>query len=79
MNWRAKPLVSYKVIIDLIAATTTETGLQVICKLDDKVYPKGIAVSDEELAAINIVRADFHGEWNYTIKPSNRSNGAVDS
>jgi hypothetical protein len=79
MNWRAKPLVSYKVIIDLIAATTTETGLQVICKLDDKVYPKGIAVSDEELAAINIVRADFHGEWNYTIKPSNRSDGAVDS
>jgi hypothetical protein len=70
MNWRAKPLVSYQVIIDLISATTTETGLKVVCELDDNVYPKGIVVSDEELAAINIVRADFHGEWNYTIKPS---------
>jgi hypothetical protein len=70
MNWRAKPLVSYQVIIDLISATTTETGLKVVCELDDNVYPKGIVVSDEEMAAINIVRADFHGEWNYTIKPS---------
>ena len=79
MNWRAKPLVSYKVILDLINATTTETGLKVICELDDRLYPKGVVVSDEELAAVNIVRADFHGEWNYTIKPSNRSDGAVDS
>jgi Rhodopirellula transposase DDE domain len=78
MNWRAKPLVSYQVIIDLISATTTETGLKVICELDDRLYPKGVVVSDEELAAVNIVRADFHGEWNYTIKPSNRSDGAVD-
>ena len=78
MNWRAKPLVSYQVIIDLISATTTKTGLRVVCELDDSLYPKGIVVSDEELAAINIVRADFHGEWNYTIKPSNRSDGAVD-
>ncbi len=79
MNWRAKPLVSYQVIIDLISATTTKTGLKVVCQLDDALYPKGVVVSDEELAAINIVRADFHGEWNYTIKPSNRSDGAVDS
>ncbi len=71
--------VSYKVILDLISATTTETGLKVICELDDRPYPKGIVVSDEELAAVNIVRAVFHGEWNYTIKPSNRSDGAVDS
>ena len=78
MNWRAKPLVSYKVIVDLIGATTTETGLKVVCELDDNLYPKGIIVSDEELAALNIVRAEFHGEWNYTIKPSNRSDGAVD-
>ena len=78
MNWRAKPLVSYQVIIDLISATTTETGLKVVCELDDNVYPKGVVVSDEELAAINIVRADFHGEWNYTIKPSDRSDRAVD-
>jgi Rhodopirellula transposase DDE domain len=50
----------------------------VICELDDRLYPKGVVVSDKELAAVNIVRADFHGEWNYTIKPSNRSDGAVD-
>jgi hypothetical protein len=79
MNWRAKPLVSYKVIVDLIGSTTTKTGLKVVCKLDDNVYPKGIVVSDEEMAAINIVRAEFHGEWNYTIKPSGRSDRAVDS
>jgi hypothetical protein len=78
MNWRAKPLVSYQVIIDLIGATTTATGLKVVCELDDNVYPKGVVVSNEELAAINIVRADFHGEWNYTIKPSDRSDRAFD-
>jgi hypothetical protein len=77
MNWRAKPLVSYQVIIDLISATTTKAGLKVVCELDDNPYPKGVAVSDEELAAINIVRADFHGD--YAIKPSNHSDGAVDS
>ena len=79
MNWRAKPLVSYQVIIDLIGSTTTKTGLKVACELDDNVYPKGIVVSDAEMAAINIVRAEFHGEWNYTIKPSERSDGAVNS
>ena len=59
-NWRAKPLVSYRVIVDLIAATTTKTGLQVHCELDANSYPKGIAVSDAEMASINIKRADFH-------------------
>jgi hypothetical protein len=78
MNWRAKPLVSYQVIIDLIGTTTTATGLKVVCKLDGNVYPKGVVVSDEELATVNIARADFHGDWNYTIKPSNRSDRAVD-
>ena len=78
MNWRAKPLVSYRVIVDLISATTTDTGLTVHCELDANPYPKGIAVSDQEMAAINITRADFHGEWNYTIQPSNRSHTAVD-
>ena len=74
----AKPLVSYQVIINLISATTTEIGLTVICEPDDNLYPKGMVVSDEELTTINMIRADFHGEWNYTIKPSNRSDGAVD-
>jgi hypothetical protein len=78
-NWRAKPLISYRVIVNLIAATTTSSGLSVHCELDPNRYPKGILVSDEELAAINIKRAKFHGEWNYTIAPNNRSDRAVDS
>jgi hypothetical protein len=72
MNWRAKPLVSYRVIVDLISATTTDTGLTVRCELDTSRYPKGVAVSDHEMAQINIQQADFHGEWNYTIKPNNK-------
>jgi transposase len=79
MNWRAKPLLSYRVIVDLISATTTDTGLTVQCELDTNLYPKGIAVSDKEMAAINITRADFHGEWNYTITPFHLSDDAVDS
>jgi hypothetical protein len=69
-NWRAQPLVSYRVIVDLIAATTTKTGLTVRCEIDNNRYPKGITVSDAEMAAINITRHDFHGEWNYTIAPN---------
>ena len=79
MNWRAKPLVSYRVIVDLISATTTDTGLTVCCELDTNLYPKGIVVSDEEMAALNIVRTEFHGEWNYTIRPRNRPGRVVDS
>jgi hypothetical protein len=79
MNWRAKPLVSYRVIVDLISATTTDTGLKVRCELDEKSYPKGIVVSDQEMAKIKILRADFHGEWNYTILPRNEIDQAVNS
>jgi Rhodopirellula transposase DDE domain len=68
-NWRAKPLVSYEAIVQLIAATTTRTGLTVHCELDQNRYPKGIVVPDAEMATINITRADFHGDWNYTISP----------
>ena len=68
-NWRAKPLVSYRTIVELIGATTTKTGLAVRCELDQRAYPKGISVSDEDMAALNIHRDPFHGEWNYTIKP----------
>ena len=68
-NWRAKPLVSYQTIVQLIAATTTRTGLTVHCELDQNRYPKGIVISDAEMATINITRADFHGDWNYTISP----------
>ena len=59
-NWRAKPLVSYRVIVELISATTTKTGLTVRCELDTGQYPSGIVVSDAEMAAINIKRAEFH-------------------
>ena len=69
-NWRAKPLVSYRVIVELISATTTKTALTVRCTLDTGQYPSGIVVSDAEMAAINIQRAEFHGEWNYTISPN---------
>lgn len=69
-NWRAKPLVSYRVIVDLISATTTKTGLTVRCEIDHNLYPKGVTVSDAEMARLNIIRHDFHGEWNYTIKPN---------
>jgi hypothetical protein len=70
MNWRGKPLVSHQVIVQLIGATTTEKGLKVCCEIDGNLYPKGVAVSDEEMQAINITRDEFHGEWNYTIAPN---------
>jgi len=66
MNWKARPLVSYRVIVDLIGATTTDTGLTVRCELDSADYPKGIVVSDREMDGLNISRDVFHGEWNYT-------------
>jgi len=69
MNWRGKPLVSYQVIVQLIANTTTDTGLTVACRLDANAYEKGIQVSKAEMAALNIQPASFHGEWNYTISP----------
>ncbi len=68
-NWRGKPLVSHQVIVQLIAATTTKTGLTVRCELDQNTYPAGIKVSDAEIEAVNLARHDFHGEWNYTISP----------
>ncbi len=68
-NWRGKPLVSHEVIVNLIADTTTSTGLKVRCQLDTSAYPKGTKISDKELATINISKDNFHGEWNYTITP----------
>jgi len=58
------------VIVELISATTTKTGLTVHCQLDTGQYPSGIVVSDAEIASINIKRAEFHGDWNYTISPN---------
>jgi hypothetical protein len=68
-NWRGKPLVSHQVVVNLIAATTTKTGLKVRAELDPGKYPKGVKVSDQEVAAIRLERGQFHGEWNYTILP----------
>ena len=69
MNWRGKPLVSHLIIVQLIASTTTKTGLTVTCQLDANPYEKGIKVTDVEMASLNVKPASFHGEWNYTIAP----------
>jgi transposase len=69
INWRARPLISLEVVLELISQTTTKEGLAVIARKDSNTYPTGIKVSDEELAALNLARDPFHGEWNYTIKP----------
>jgi hypothetical protein len=68
-NWRGKPLVSYQTIVQLIASTTTRSGLNVKCEVDTGSYPAGIKVTDEEMSSINIKPHEFHGEWNYTIAP----------
>ena len=68
-TWRGKPLVSRIAVVDLIAATTTKTGLTVRCELDETSYPKAIRVTDEEMATLNIVTDIWHPEWNYTITP----------
>jgi hypothetical protein len=70
INWRGRPLISHEVIVQLIADTTTETGLQVRAALDRKAYPTGRKITDQELAEINLQPAKFHGEWNYTIRPT---------
>jgi hypothetical protein len=68
-NWRGRPLVSHETIISLIANTTTERGLKIRARLDRRSYPKGIVVTDEQLASLHLTRAKFHGDWNYTILP----------
>ncbi len=72
MNWRGRPLTSHEVVIDLIGATTTRTGLQVHAELDPGVYQTKIKIGDEQMSAIALDRHDFHGEWNYTVRPEPR-------
>jgi len=72
-NWRARPLTSYRTIVETIAATTTQSGLKVDCELDTADYPKGIKVSNEEMDALNITKDPFHGEWNYSFSPQNEA------
>ena len=68
-NWRGKPLLSHQVIVQLIAATTTATGLDIACAIDARQYPKGTAVPDSQFNALNISFDDFHPDWNYTLRP----------
>jgi len=68
-NWRGKPLVSHEVIVNLIANTTTKKGLKVRAELDTNRYETGVKVTDTQLAAVRIKKADFHGDWNYIILP----------
>src|SRR5580704_3870487 len=73
MNWRGKPLRSHRTIVQLIAATTTDAGLKVRAELDENKYPKAVKVSDAQLAAVNLSRHSFHGDWNYSIAPTQKN------
>jgi hypothetical protein len=69
INWRARPLISLETIIELLSRTTTAQGLTVTATVDKNSYPIGVKVSDAEMSQLNIVRNEFHGDWNYTIRP----------
>ncbi len=69
MNWRGRPLVSHEVVVELIGATTLRTALSFKAELDRGSYPKGIKISDDQLAAAGVHKHDFHGEWNYDLCP----------
>jgi transposase len=71
-NWRGRPLVSREVVVNLIGNTTTTAGLRIQAQLDDRDYPAGVKVSDQELAALALEPDEFHGEWNYRLKPRGR-------
>lgn len=72
MNWRGRPLVSHEVVVKLIGATMTKTGLKVKAKLDKRQYPLKVKVTDDQMRSLNIEPHKFHGEWNYTIRPRNQ-------
>jgi hypothetical protein len=74
INWRGRPLTSLEIIVNLIANTTTRQGLSIQAELDLNRYPTGIVVSDQQLAEVHLKRADFHGDWNYTIYPRTKPN-----
>ena len=71
MNWRGRPLINRATVVELIKNTRTNTGLEIQARLDEKQYKKGLKISDEDLNSVNMKKADFHGEWNYTINPLN--------
>jgi Rhodopirellula transposase DDE domain len=69
MNWRGRPLTSHEVILNTIAATTTRTGLRVRAGLDTGAYDTGVKISDAQMDALPLTRHDWHGDWNYTLRP----------
>jgi hypothetical protein len=69
-NWRGRPLESLEIVLNLIAGTSTNTGLKIYTQLDERAYERGVEVTDQQLAEVNITRNDFHGDWNYTVTPS---------
>lgn len=68
-TWRAQPLINCDIIVDLIASTKTENGLKILSEIDDKLYDKGIKINNQEMSTLNLVRSEFHPEWNYTVFP----------
>jgi hypothetical protein len=73
INWRGRPLINHETIVNLIANTKTSKGLSIQAELDKTDYPTGIKVSDDEISQLNIKRSSFHGEWNYSISPKEKS------
>jgi len=69
MNWRGKPLTTYEAVLNLISATKTTKGLTVDAEIDINVYPRGIKVTDAQMRMLDLSRNEFHGEWNYTLRP----------
>jgi len=67
MNWRGRPLTSYRTIVELIGATTTTKGLRIKAERDTEWYPVGVKISDAEIAGLPLTRHDWHGDWNYTL------------
>ena len=75
MNWRGRPLVGHRVVVDLIAATRTAMGLEVEARLDTGSYPTKVKVSKEQMEQVRLRPHEFHGEWNYTIEPTTNKRG----
>jgi hypothetical protein len=76
MNWRGRPLASHEVIVQAIAAATTATGLRVRAELDTSAYDTGVKVSDRQMDALPLTRHDWHGDWNYTLRPEDYDQAA---
>jgi hypothetical protein len=72
MNWRGKPLVDLATIVSLIGSTTTEAGLRVRSEIDTRQYPKGVVIKDHQMARVKLEPHDFHGDWNYTVRPRSK-------